>query len=369
MKKSVFITVIAALSICLTACGTDGSALQSNAANTTAISVVTTTAKTDLTTVLTTASSAATTAAQTTLAQTTSAQTTAVQTTAAVTSTQKQEPLKLGKSIFGGYVIADTAVKSKADANSDTLLTIPDGTQIGVFESGIKGWFMTDFKDTVGYIPANAVKEIQPFDPEVGGENVLGGSVTKDAKLMSGTHSYAEVLATIPNGTQINYYVSGADENWCVVSFQGKIGYVEAKYIKAIEDSDQKPSEQVDIIGQSHIDEYVGKWEGDQQWNGCNLYIQISKDGDHLNAVASAHSAVADYEWNYTCIASEDHTYIECSNGGVLKRTDYAPNGDKQKPVEVYNDGGAKFSIRGGTLFWQEFKEDIAMQIGFKQIG
>ena len=55
---------------------------------------------------------------------------------------------KLGNSIFGGYVTDDTTVKKTADANSETLLTIPDGTQIGVFESGIDGWFMTDFKDT-----------------------------------------------------------------------------------------------------------------------------------------------------------------------------------------------------------------------------
>ena len=355
MKKTVILTAIAALSLCLTACGTDVPAAQSTAANTTTAAAITTTAA--LTTTATTASSAATTAA---------AQTTAAETSATASTTQKQESLKLGKSIFGGYVTADTALKSKADANAETLLTIPDGTQIGVYESDTKGWFMTNFKDTVGYIPASSVKDIPPFDPAVS-DDVLGGSVTKDVNLMSGTHAYAEVLAKIPSGTQINYYT--VDANWCAVNYQGKIGYVEAKDIKAIENSDQKPDGQADSVGQSHIDEYVGKWEGDKQWNGCNLYVQISKDGDHLKAVATAHSAVADYEWNYDCIPSEDHTYIECANGGTLKRTDYAPNGEKQAPVEVYKDGGAKFSIRGGTLFWQEFKEDVAMQVGFKQVG
>lgn len=359
MKKSVILTAIAALSICLTACGTEAPAVQSNTATTAAVSDITTTAATALTTASTSASAAAT---------TTAAQTTAAQTSAAASATQKQASAKLGNPIFGGYVTADTAVKSKADEKAETLLTIPDGTQISVYESDTKGWFMTDFKNTAGYIPTGSVKDIPPFDPE-NSDNLLGGSVTKDVNLMSGTHSYAEVLAKIPKGTQINYYVDAADANWCVINYQGKIGYAEAKDIKAIENSDQKPAGQDDNNAQSHIDEYVGKWEGDKQWNGCNLYVQISKDGDQLKAVASAHSAVADYEWNYTCIASEDHTYIECANGGVLKRTDYAPDGEKQEPVVVYNDGGAKFSIRGGTLFWQEFKEDVAKQVGFKQIG
>ena len=115
------------------------------------------------------------------------------------------------------------------------------------------------------------------------------------------------------------------------------------------------------------FDEYFGQWQGDTQWNGCNLYIQINKDGDSMIAEVSAHSAVADYLWSYTCKGSDDNTYIECQSGGKLNRTDYAPNGDIKETVEVYNDGTAKFSIKGGTLFWQDGKEDVAHQIGFSK--
>ena len=70
---------------------------------------------------------------------------------------------KPGADLFGGYVIGDTAVKSQPDSNSETLITIPDATQISVKESGVSGWFMTVFQDQTGYIAAKSVKDIQRF--------------------------------------------------------------------------------------------------------------------------------------------------------------------------------------------------------------
>ena len=117
------------------------------------------------------------------------------------------------------------------------------------------------------------------------------------------------------------------------------------------------------------FDEYIGQWRSEVQWNGSDYYIQITRDREIINVEVSAHSAVADYQWNYTCLCSEDGTYIECTNGGTLKRTDYAPNGDVQEPVTVYSDGSAKFNIKGGTLFWEDCKEGTARQVGFSKIG
>ena len=67
---------------------------------------------------------------------------------------------------------------------------------------------MTNFKDTVGYIPANSVKDIPPFDPAVGGDNVRAGSVTANVKVMSGTHAYATVLIEIPSGSSRRWVLS-----------------------------------------------------------------------------------------------------------------------------------------------------------------
>lgn len=134
-----------------------------------------------------------------------------------------------------------------------------------------------------------------------------------------------------------------------------------------INDNDA-PAEDVNT-SENPFDEYIGQWKSDTQWNGSDYYIQISRDREILNVEVTAHSAVADYQWDYSCICSEDGTYIECADGGVLNRTDYAPDGEKQEPVQVYNDGGAKFNIKGGTLFWSEYKEDTARQVGFSKIG
>ena len=341
MKKNMFTIVILSALMALTGCGKD----------------------TDSSTAPASASEAATITSES-AAETTSAAESATKavTTTASGSKQTEGSVQLGKGIFGGYVTADTAVKSKPDTNSDTLITIPDGTQIGVCESGVSGWFMTEFKDKTGYIPANSVREIQPYDPELGGDNVCGGSVSANAKLMSGTHAYAELLAEIPSGTQIMYYVSPADENWCIVSYQGKVGYVEAKYIKDIEDYDAGSFE-------NPYDEYVGQWKSETQWNGTDFTIKISRYRESVNAEVSAHSAVADYLWDYPCFCSEDGTYLECTGEGTLKRTDYAPNGDVQEPVTVYSDGTATFTIKGGTLFWEDDKEGTARQVGFSKIG
>lgn len=117
------------------------------------------------------------------------------------------------------------------------------------------------------------------------------------------------------------------------------------------------------------ITEYIGTWQSESQWNGCDFIIQVSKYDERLKVDVTAHSAVADYEWNYICTCSEDNTYIDCPKGGVLIRTDHAANGDMLEPVEVYDDGIARFSMKGGCLFWQECKEDTARQVCFRKNG
>ena len=255
---------------------------------------------------------------------------------------------KLGNSIFGGYVTSDTAVKKTADANSETLLTIPDRTQIGIFESGIDGWFMTDFKDTVGYIPANNVKEITPYDPALGGDNVLGGSVTKDVNLMSGIHSYATSLITIPNGTQVNYYLLPSDANWCVVNYQYNVGYVESKYIKAIEN--------YNMTGESSI----AKHSGDDflgTWSVGRIYITIAKSGEGYEAsVKWSSSAAESTNWTYSCEFNGE--YLDSTNGRCVDSI-CDENGNESATVR-YTNGCAHFRLNdNGNLIWEELRDNI----------
>ena len=141
--------------------------------------------------------------------------------------------------------------------------------------------------------------------------------------------------------------------------------------ISFVMSGDYSPAEEnkTPVTAENPFDEYIGQWASETQWNGNNYYIQISRNRESINAEVSAHSAVADYLWNYSCVCSEDGTYIECTGGGTLSRTDHAPNGDILEPVTVYSDGTARFNIKGGTLFWEDCKEGTARQVGFSKIG
>ena len=197
-------------------------------------------------------------------------------------SPEKKSEVKPGTALFGGYVLGDTAVKAKPEASSGTLITIPDATQISIQESGTSGWFMTEFKEQTGYIEAKSVKEIPPYDPLLGGDNVRGGYISADSasvRLMSGNHSYAEVLAEIPNGTQVNYYPVPDHANWCVVNFQDNVGYVEARFIREIEPYD---------AGIGSVPAIVGEWRyqvQDMQMGDVYDdagYVTVEADGTYI---------------------------------------------------------------------------------------
>lgn len=108
------------------------------------------------------------------------------------------------------------------------------------------------------------------------------------------------------------------------------------------------------------FDEYIGTWQCDR----CSIRI-----GDlGLVEIHWADSASEDNVWEYSCIYSEDGTYMECLGGGTLTHIVTAEDGTETRTV-VYNDGTAKFSVRGGTLFWQDGKENKGDQMGFQKIG
>ena len=339
MKKQIITIAVVSSLLALTGCGSDAGSTADPSSG-----------------------SAKTTAASEETTNTTSSKESAKvdKTTTESSSKETEETAQLGKAIFGGYVTADTAVKSKPDANSDTLVTIISDTQINVHESGVDGWFMTDFQGKIGYIPANVVKEIQPFDPILGSDNVHNGTASANTKLMSGTHRYAELIAVIPSGAQLVYYADPSDSKWCIVNYQDKVGYAEAKDIKETEVNVTESKEEA-------LKNYIGQWKSTEQWNGNDLYINISKNDGSMKAEVSTHSAVADYQWEYTCIGSDDGTFIECTGGGTKKRTDHSPNGDTQETVTEYSDGTARFNIKGGTLFWEDSKEGTASQVGFSK--
>ncbi len=114
------------------------------------------------------------------------------------------------------------------------------------------------------------------------------------------------------------------------------------------------------------FDEYVGTWQCDR----CSVRISdTSEQGRSYDVeIHWADSASEDNVWTYSCVCSDDGTYIECLSGGTLTHVVTADDGTETRTV-VYNDGTAQFNIKGGTLFWQDIKEDKGHQMGFVKLG
>ena len=111
------------------------------------------------------------------------------------------------------------------------------------------------------------------------------------------------------------------------------------------------------------FDEYIGTWQCDR----CSIRIFEQGTGYGVE-IHWADSASEDNVWTYSCDGSDDGTYMECNYGGTLTHIVTAEDGSEGRTV-VYDDGTAKFNIKGGTLFWQDGKEDKAAQMGFQKNG
>ena len=115
------------------------------------------------------------------------------------------------------------------------------------------------------------------------------------------------------------------------------------------------------------FEEYVGTWQCDR----CSIKISKQTGGNGAGFDVEIHwadSASEDNIWTYSCVCSDDGTFMECNEGGTLTHIVTAEDGSEERTV-VYNDGTVQFNIKGGTLFWQDGKEDKGAQMGFRKNG
>ena len=158
MKKSVILTVLAAMSICMTACGEAGTTTQSGTASTAAVTEAAASTAADTTAAVQTS------AAQTTAAAATAAQTAATTASAKAETTAAAVKLNEADRLFGGYVEtkndANLNLRAKPDESADILVKIPNATQLSIYACDTKGWYLTEYKGKTGYVSADYIKEI-----------------------------------------------------------------------------------------------------------------------------------------------------------------------------------------------------------------
>ena len=69
--------------------------------------------------------------------------------------------------LFGGYVATETAklnLRKEPNTNSEILDQIPAHMQLDIYAGGKNGWYWTYYNGKGGYVSADYIKEIPPYD-------------------------------------------------------------------------------------------------------------------------------------------------------------------------------------------------------------
>lgn len=105
-------------------------------------------------------------------------------------------------------------------------------------------------------------------------DRIFGGYVNTqgdDLNLRNEPFPTADIIGTIPNGTQIDIYSCGR-AGWYCTSYNGKTGYISADYIKEI--PAYEPQEFI-----TDISELVGQWKYQIAPEGMNITAGVTDNG------------------------------------------------------------------------------------------
>ena len=153
---------------------------------------------------------------------------------------------------------------------------------------------------------------------------LFGGSVatkSDDLNMRDKPDTNGNVIASIPNGTQIDVY-SCSTNGWYVTSYNGKTGYVSADFVKKIEDYDP-------MAYNADIRNLVGQWT--YQVAAGNFTVDVSANDNGTITVKD------DSTYTYTDPDGNTH-----SGTVELKYEEYS-NGDKVPYFAFYE--GSEFFI------------------------
>lgn len=123
-----------------------------------------------------------------------------------------------GNGSRGATVRADGGLRLRASAgtDSDSLLTIPDGTHL-TCTGWQDGWAQTAYDGKTGYVSAMYLL----FDGRVSANGGL--------RLRGGPGESYEKLLTVPDGTTLAF--TEQKDGWLKTTYEGKTGYVSQDYI------------------------------------------------------------------------------------------------------------------------------------------
>ena len=136
------------------------------------------------------------------------------------------------------YVKTDLNVHEQPDASSKVLGTLKKDTAVVVTEEKY-GWYTITFNGQTGYISAKYTTETDPSTPTPTPETKTVYT-TENLKVRAQPNNSAEVLGTLKKGTKVETY--GLKDGWYEIKYEGKTGYISAKYTTETDPSTPQPS-------------------------------------------------------------------------------------------------------------------------------
>ncbi len=127
----------------------------------------------------------------------------------------------------GVGTVTASALKLRAEASTTSacLTLLPKGTSVVVEDDSIAGWYKVNHEGVTGYLSSEYVSFSISGSAKLGNGKVTGN----DVNVRSATSTSASRLGSLNKGDVVA--VTGIDNGWYKISFNGKTGYVRSDYM------------------------------------------------------------------------------------------------------------------------------------------
>ena len=127
----------------------------------------------------------------------------------------------------GVGTVTASALKLRAEASTTSacLTLLPKGTSVVVEDDSIAGWYKVNHEGVTGYLSSEYVSFSISGSAKLGNGKVTGN----DVNVRSAASTSASRLGSLNKGDVVA--VTGIDNGWYKISFNGKTGYVRSDYM------------------------------------------------------------------------------------------------------------------------------------------
>ena len=138
------------------------------------------------------------------------------------------------------YTTENLKVRAQPNTSAEVLGTLKKGTKVETY--GLKdGWYEIKYEGKTGYISAKYTTETDPSTPTpTPTPETKTVYTTENLKVRAQPNTSAEVLGTLKKGTKVETY--GLKDGWYEIKYEGKTGYISAKYTTETDPSTPQPS-------------------------------------------------------------------------------------------------------------------------------